>query len=76
LKNLSASAGVESLIVPSTGQVVKALKSAISTIADNIAQGYAIDAVIPADTTPSGVSITVVNRPDAVVRAHPITAVP
>ena len=73
LKELSESAGGRSFIVPATAEDGgKGIKDAISAIANNIAQGYAIGAVIPADARPSTVMVTVANRPDLIVRAHPI----
>ena len=75
LKDLSESAGGRSVIVPATAEDGgKGFKDAISAIASDIAQGYAIGAVIPADSSPSTVNVTVLNRPDAVVHARPIIA--
>jgi hypothetical protein len=77
LEALSAAAGGRSFIVPATGEDKgKGFKTATSAIADNIAKGYAIGAVVPADVTPSTVKATVVKRLDLVVRAHPIAAAP
>jgi VWFA-related protein len=77
LKDLAESAGGRSFIVPATGEDGgKGFKNAISAIANSIAQGYTIGAVIPADVTLSNVNETIANRPDAVVRAHLIAASP
>jgi VWFA-related protein len=77
LKDLAESAGGRSFIVPATGEDGgRGFKDAISAIANSIAQGYAIGAVIPADVTLSNVNVTIANRPDAVVRAHLIAASP
>jgi VWFA-related protein len=71
LKDLSDSGGGRSFIVPATTEDGgNGFKDAISAIANSIAQGYAIGAVIPADVTLSNVNVTIANRPDAVVRLH------
>ncbi len=73
LKDLSASAGGRSFIVPATGEDDgKGFKGAISAISESIAQGYTIGAAIPADARPSTIAVTVANRPDLIVRPHPI----
>jgi Ca-activated chloride channel homolog len=77
LKELADSSGGRSFIVPAaSADGGKAFANAISLISNSIAQGYAIGAVIPADATQSAVTVAVVNRPDAVVRAHRITLTP
>jgi VWFA-related protein len=72
LEDLSAMAGGRSFIVPSRGQVDgKSFETAIYAIADNIAQGYTIGAVVPADVSPSTVKVAVVKRLNLDVQAHP-----
>lgn len=71
---LSAASGGRSFMVPDTGaDAGKGFINAISTIADNIVQGYTIGAVVPADVTLSKINVAVVNRPDLIVRARLIT---
>jgi VWFA-related protein len=75
LKDFSDSAGGRSFIVPATAEDGgKGFNEAITAIANSIAQGYAIGAIIPADVTLSNVNVTIANRPDAVVRTRPIAA--
>jgi len=75
LQDLSAAAGGRSFIVPARGeQGGESVETAIFAIADNIAKGYTISAVIPAEVTPSTVKVTVVKKLDLDVRAHPIAA--
>jgi hypothetical protein len=75
LKTLSASAGGQSFIVPATGEDGgKRFKNAILAIAESISAGYAIGAVIPSDVSLATINVMIVNRPDLVVRAHPIAA--
>lgn len=77
LENLSAMAGGRSFIVPSRGEVGgKSFETAIFAIADNIAKGYTIGAVVPNNVTPSTVKTTVVKRLDLEVRARPTAASP
>jgi VWFA-related protein len=77
IENLSAMAGGRSFIVPSRGEVGgKSFETAIFAIADNIAKGYAISAVVPDDASPSTVKVTVVKRLDLDVRAHPTAPLP
>ena len=77
LENLSAMAGGQSFIVPSRGEVGgKSFETAIFAIADNIAKGYTIGAVVPNNVTPSTVKTTVVKRLDLEVRARPTAASP
>ena len=77
LEDLSATAGGRSFIVPSTGEVDgKSFENAISAIADNIAQGYTIGAVVPDDVPPSTVKVMVVKRLGLDVQAHPIISTP
>jgi VWFA-related protein len=77
LEDLSATAGGQSFIVPARGQHGgKSFETAVFAIADNIAKGYTLGAVVPADVTPSTVKATVVKRLDLDVRAHPIAAAP
>ena len=77
IKNLSAMAGGRSFIVPSRGEVGgKSFETAIFAIADNIAKGYTIGAVVPNNVTPSTVKTTVVKRLDLEVRARPTAASP
>ena len=77
LKDLSAAAGGRSFIVPATGEDGgKSLKTAVLAIADNIASGYTIGAVLPDGVAPSAVKMTVVKRLDLDVRARPIAASP
>ncbi|HWJ40582.1 MAG TPA: VWA domain-containing protein [Candidatus Limnocylindrales bacterium] len=77
LKDLSAAAGGRSFIVPGTGEDGgKSFKTAVLAIADNIASGYTIGAVLPDGVTPSAVKMTVVKRLDLDVRARPIAASP
>jgi VWFA-related protein len=72
LKDLSESAGGRGFIVPATVEDGgKGFNEAITAIANSVAQGYAIGVVIPADVTLSNINVTIANRPDAVVRAHP-----
>jgi VWFA-related protein len=77
IENLSAMAGGQSYIVPSRGEEAgKSFETAIFAIADNIAKGYTIGAVVPDHVTPSTVKTTVVKRLDLDVRARPIAASP
>ena len=77
IKNLSAMAGGRSFIVPSRGEVGgNSFETAIFAIADNIAKGYTIGAVVPNNVTPSTVKTTVVKRLDLEVRARPTAASP
>lgn len=77
LEDLSAMAGGRSFIVPSRGEDRgESFETAIFTIADNIAKGYAIGAVIPQNVSPSTVKATVVKRLNLDVRTRPITAAP
>jgi VWFA-related protein len=77
IENLSAMAGGRSFIVPSRGEVDgKSFENAISAISDNIAQGYTIGAVVPADVSPSTVKVTVAKRLNLNVQAHPLAAPP
>ena len=77
LEDLSAMAGGQSFIVPSRGEVDgKSFETAIFAIADNIAKGYTIGAVVPDGVTPSAVKMTVVKKLNLDVRAHPIAASP
>jgi VWFA-related protein len=75
IESLSAMAGGQSYIVPSRGEVAgKSFETAIFAIADNIAKGYTIGAVVTDHVTPSTVKTTVVKRLDLEVRARPIAA--
>ena len=77
IENLSAMAGGQSYIVPSRGEVGgKSFETAIFAIADNIAKGYTIGAVVTDHVTPSTVKTTVVKRLDLEVRARPTAASP
>jgi VWFA-related protein len=77
LEDLSAMAGGRSFIVPSRGEVDgKSFETAVFAVADNIARGYTIGAVLPDGVTPSAVKVTVVKRLDLDVRAHTIAASP
>ena len=77
LEDLSATAGGRSFIVPSRGEIDgKSFENAISAIADNIAQGYTIGAVVPDDVPPSTVKVMVVKRLGLDVQAHPIISTP
>ncbi len=77
LENLSAMAGGRSFIVPSRGEVGgNSFETAIFAIADNIAKGYTIGAVVPNNITPSTVKTTVVKRLGLEVRARPTAASP
>ena len=75
LEDLSAAAGGRSFIVPSRGEEEgRSFETAVFAVADNIARGYTIGAVLPDGVTPSAVKMTVVKRLDLDVRAHPIAA--
>jgi VWFA-related protein len=77
IENLSAMAGGQSFIVPSRGEEGgKSFETAIFAIADNIAKGYTIGAMVPDNVTPSTVKTTVVKRLNLDVRARPIAASP
>jgi hypothetical protein len=77
LEDLSTTAGGQSFIVPSRGEVGgKSFETAIFAIADNIAKGYAIGAVVPNDVPPSSVKAMVLKRLGLEVRARPIAASP
>jgi hypothetical protein len=75
IENLSAMAGGRSFIVPSSGEVAgSSFETAIFAVADNVAKGYTIGAVIPHDVTPSTVKVTVAERLDLDVQARPLAA--
>ncbi|MGB8684421.1 MAG: VWA domain-containing protein [Candidatus Binatus sp.] len=77
LEDLSAVSGGRSFIAPSRGEVEgSSLETAIFAIAENIAGGYAIGVVVPANVNPTAVKVTIPTRLDLEVRAHPIAASP
>jgi VWFA-related protein len=77
LEDLSVMAGGRSFIVPSSGEVAgNSFETAIFAVADNLAKGYTIGTVVPADVTLSTVKVTVAKKLDLDVRARPIAAAP
>ena len=73
LEDLSATAGGRTYIVPASGQENgNTFETAIFATAENIAGGYAIGAVVPADVNPSAVKITILKPPGLTVQARPI----
>jgi VWFA-related protein len=77
LEDLSAMAGGQSFIVPIRGEVGgESFETAIFAIAENIAGGYAIGVVVPANVNPAAVKVTIPTRLDLEVRAHPLAASP
>lgn len=75
LADLSATAGGQSFIVPARGEENgRSFETAISAIADNIANGYTIGTVFPPDTTSSTAEVRVVSRPGLSVVVRPIAA--
>lgn len=77
LEDLSAAAGGRSFIVPSRGeQEGRSFETATFAIADNLAKGYTIGAVVPDEVTPSSVKVTVAKRLDLDVQARPLAAPP
>ena len=74
IENLSASGGGRSFIVPSRGEVAGySFETAILAIADNVAKGYTIGAIVPDGINPSTVKVSVVKLPNLDVQARPIS---
>ena len=77
LEDLSAAASGRSFIVPSRGEEEgRSFETAIFAIADNIAKGYTIGAVVPDDATPPTVKVTVAKRLDLDVQTRPLAPSP
>jgi VWFA-related protein len=77
IEDLSAMAGGQSFIVPIRGEVGgNSFETAIVAVAENIAGGYAIGVVVPANANPTAVKVTIPTRLDLEVRAHPLAASP
>jgi VWFA-related protein len=77
LEALSAAAGGRTFMVSAAVEDAgNGFMDAIAIIADTIARGYAVGAVIPADVVPSRLNVAVENRPALVVRAHLVSAAP
>ena len=72
LQDLSSTAGGRSFIVPTSGEKDgESFETALFAIADNIAKGYTIGALVPVEVAPSTVEVTVVKRLGLDVRARP-----
>ena len=74
IENLSASGGGRGFIVPSRGEAGGySFETAILAIADNVAKGYTIGAIVPDGINPSTVKVSVAKLPNLDVQARPIS---
>jgi VWFA-related protein len=75
IENLSASAGGRGFIVPSRGEAAgNSFETAILAVADNVAKGYTIGAIVPDGINPSTLKVSVAKLPNLDVQSHPIPA--